>query len=352
MNDLTCSVCCGNNRMLWKMACSSLPRNLATGRIPPGEWISWLIDAEARLTVTELKRTESGEHMDLQAIRYAAMVSNITFDQLVDAHAAYMTSQGIEGDAEERILEHLSNAHDGESGVESEHPRIILASAGFSKELTTTVLWLRDVGVDISCIRLQLYRNANGLLLDTSQVIPLPEASDYLVKVREKAEEAKRQKAGSTWYTPDDSDFVGSIDQAGEEAKYYLKKVHAWAVELSEQGLAILSSYVGHDSTNLRIKIPNTDNIPVTVRNHRLRPELRLRPRHFKNYAPKSSPRIEEVIGRPFRQSTTPIFLSSLEEGPWSVLLDALTDAYREASGLPPTTPPPGTGPDSPFPLA
>ena len=35
------------------------------------------IDKEARLVVIELKRTEDGGHMDLQAIRYAAMVLSL-----------------------------------------------------------------------------------------------------------------------------------------------------------------------------------------------------------------------------------------------------------------------------------
>src|SRR6266849_5041668 len=37
------------------------------------------IDKNANLVVIELKRTETGEHLELQAIRYAAMVSTLTF---------------------------------------------------------------------------------------------------------------------------------------------------------------------------------------------------------------------------------------------------------------------------------
>lgn len=38
------------------------------------------LDCEARLVVVELKRDEDGGHMELQALRYAAMVSAMTFD--------------------------------------------------------------------------------------------------------------------------------------------------------------------------------------------------------------------------------------------------------------------------------
>ena len=37
------------------------------------------LDKDANLVVVELKRTEDGGHMDLQSIRYAAMVANMTF---------------------------------------------------------------------------------------------------------------------------------------------------------------------------------------------------------------------------------------------------------------------------------
>lgn len=44
------------------------------------------LSKEANLVVVELKRTEDGGHMELQAVRYAAMVSSMTLDQAVAAH--------------------------------------------------------------------------------------------------------------------------------------------------------------------------------------------------------------------------------------------------------------------------
>lgn len=45
------------------------------------------LDKQARLVVVEIKRTEDGGHMELQAIRYAAMVSSMTLDQAIAAYA-------------------------------------------------------------------------------------------------------------------------------------------------------------------------------------------------------------------------------------------------------------------------
>src|SRR5262245_33809061 len=57
------------------------------------------LDKDANLVVVELKRSEDGGHMDLQAIRYAAMVSTMTFEQGVAAHSAYLAALGRPDDA-------------------------------------------------------------------------------------------------------------------------------------------------------------------------------------------------------------------------------------------------------------
>jgi hypothetical protein len=70
--------------------------------------------------------------------------------------------------------------------------RIILVSADFSTEITTSVLWLNKRGLDVTCIRLKPYRVGEQLLVDVSQIVPLPEATEYEVKVRAKADETRK----------------------------------------------------------------------------------------------------------------------------------------------------------------
>ena len=55
------------------------------------------IDKDANLIVIELKRTEDGGHMDLQAIRYAAMISTLTFDRLVTSYEQYLSKNNKRG---------------------------------------------------------------------------------------------------------------------------------------------------------------------------------------------------------------------------------------------------------------
>ena len=65
------------------------------------------LDKSAYLVVTERKRTEDGGHMELQALRYAAMVSTLTFDDAGEELAQHLASVGDASDARERILEFL-----------------------------------------------------------------------------------------------------------------------------------------------------------------------------------------------------------------------------------------------------
>ncbi len=158
------------------------------------------LDANADLVVVELKRTEAGGHMELQAIRYAAMVSTMTFEQAVRAHTAYLMARGLEQDAEAEILSFLGWDSSEQDDFAS-NARIVLVSADFSRELTTSVLWLLDRDLDIRCVRLQPYKVDNRLLLDIRQVLPLPEAVDYQVKVREKERRERKKKSGGADFT-------------------------------------------------------------------------------------------------------------------------------------------------------
>jgi hypothetical protein len=160
------------------------------------------LDKKANLVVIELKRTEDGGHMELQAIRYAAMVSAMTFDQVVAARGAFQHKHQIEGDAQTEILNFLGWDEPDEDQFAQE-VRIVLVAADFSKELTTAVIWLNNHDLDIRCVRVKPYSLNGQILLDVQQVIPLPEAAAYQVQIKEKTQKeriAKRSNIDHTRY--------------------------------------------------------------------------------------------------------------------------------------------------------
>jgi hypothetical protein len=154
------------------------------------------LDKSGRLVVIELKRTESGGHMDLQAIRYAAMVSSMDFEDVVAAYGRHLARHGSDGDRDARgkLEQFLEVGEDDEEPAISTEVRIILAGADFGREITTTVLWLNGFeGIDIRCVRVVPYDIGGRILLDVQQILPLPEAADYQVRIRRK--EAARERA-------------------------------------------------------------------------------------------------------------------------------------------------------------
>lgn len=157
-----------------------------------------VLDQDANLVVVELKRTEDGGHMELQAVRYAAMISAMTFQQAVETHGQFLIKHGIKEDPQARLLAFLG-WDEAEEDAFAQDVRIVLASGDFSKELTTAVLWLNQRDIDIRCVRMVPYRYGDKVILDVQQVIPLPEAAEYQVRVKEKAsqERAARQEHGS-----------------------------------------------------------------------------------------------------------------------------------------------------------
>lgn len=161
------------------------------------------LDKEANLIVIELKRTDSGDHMELQALRYASMISTMSFDKCINIYQEYLDKRNLNLDAKERLMNFL----EWESPLEEEfapNVKIVLASADFSKELTTSVLWLISKGIDITCIRIAPYNLNDEILLDVNQIIPLPEAESYLIKIREKENEREIAKA----YKKDNTKYV------------------------------------------------------------------------------------------------------------------------------------------------
>lgn len=152
------------------------------------------LDKEANLIVIELKRTKDGGHMELQAIRYASMVSTMTLDRAVEIHADFLKQIGQpSAEAEERILEFL-DWETRDEGIFADDVRILLVSEDFGKELTTAVLWLRERGIDIRCLRLRPYKHNDKTFIDVQQIIPLPEAVEYQVQVREKEQQERKSK--------------------------------------------------------------------------------------------------------------------------------------------------------------
>ncbi len=153
------------------------------------------LDREGNLVVIELKRDAAAGYADLQAVRYAAMVSSMTIDKVVPYFIAYRQrcygEQLASSEAKKRIMDFVG----ADSFTElSSKPRIILCSEGFSQEITTTVLWLRNFQMDVSCVTITPYKVQDRIIMVPKTIIPIAEAKQYLIDIKAKEEQAEQSE--------------------------------------------------------------------------------------------------------------------------------------------------------------
>ena len=152
------------------------------------------LDKDGRLVVIENKRDDSGREVVWQAIKYVAYCSTLTKKQIVDIYREYLDCQptDVNRNAEENLCEFLDVvALDDVVLNPSNEQRMVLISANFRKEVTATVLWLIEKGVRAQCFRAVPYCFNEELFIDLRQIIPTPEAADFMIKMAAKDSEEK-----------------------------------------------------------------------------------------------------------------------------------------------------------------
>jgi hypothetical protein len=195
------------------------------------------LDRAGHPTVIELKRTDDGGHMELQALRYAAMVSSMDFEDFVTAFARYRTRRQLTDATDARaILVEFLGGSAGDEPIISSEVRIILVSADFGRELMTTVLWLnRFEGLDIRCVQLVPYRVGERVLIDVRQIVPLPEASDYQVRVRRKEQQRERVQRDGRDFTR----YHVIIDGEEQPGANKRNAVRLFVTSLAQRGVSV-----------------------------------------------------------------------------------------------------------------
>jgi Domain of unknown function (DUF4268) len=147
------------------------------------------LDKQGGLVLIENKLDDSGRDVVWQALKYASYCSSLSKSQIVAIFQSHLVKNGG-GDAREKIEEFLDK-EDYEnlilnSGIDQ---RVILVAAHFRKEVTSTVLWLLQHGIRLQCIRATAFDNGGQIFLNMEQIIPTPEAEDFMIKVVEKEKE-------------------------------------------------------------------------------------------------------------------------------------------------------------------
>jgi hypothetical protein len=157
------------------------------------------LDRNGQLVVIENKLDDSGRDVVWQALKYAAYCSSLKKAEIVGIFQQYLDRHGT-GDAASTICEFLGeDTLDQVVLNDGTNQRIVFIAANFRREVTATVLWLREHQIDARCVKVAPYKFGEEIFVDLQQVIPTPEAADYMIRMAEKDSEEKNAKGAQRW---------------------------------------------------------------------------------------------------------------------------------------------------------
>ena len=154
------------------------------------------MDTDGSLVVVEAKRDESGTDVYWQAALYAASYWARSATDIVEMYASYASID--RGEAVQQLVTH-TGSEDEEDLLQklNTKQKLVLVARTFPKEVTTTVLWLNEQGLDVSCLELTPHfdQKTNTHYIQSSYIIPGTETKDLMVELRRTQQERKAQEA-------------------------------------------------------------------------------------------------------------------------------------------------------------
>ena len=154
------------------------------------------LDKDGRLVVVENKLDDSGRDVVWQAPKYVAYCSTLKKAEIIDIYQKYLDRWSKGANAATSLCEFLEvDDLDGTVLNAGNEQRLMLVAANFRKEVTSTVLWLIGHGIRAQCFRVVPYGSGQETLIDLRQIIPTPEAADYMIGMAAKESEEKSDQA-------------------------------------------------------------------------------------------------------------------------------------------------------------
>jgi hypothetical protein len=167
------------------------------------------LDSGGRLVVAELKWGRLSD-VEVGAIKLAAQASRLLPESLADHYARFHSRNQFAITGEEALAELQAHAPDLTS-ESLRRPRIVLLARDFSPVLTSSVVWLSEVGLDLQLVQVSAFRSFGGgmsggvdaPMISVKQVYPLREVEDFTISperalAREAADSKKRVQDAST----------------------------------------------------------------------------------------------------------------------------------------------------------
>ena len=154
------------------------------------------LDKDGNLVVIENKLDDTGKDVTWQALKYVSYCSTLTKGQIVDIYQKYLDRYEDGSNAREKIVEFLEE-EDFESLIlnKGTSQRMMFVANNYRTEVTSTVLWLLEQQIQIQCFRATPYSMGEELFLQVEQIIPTPEAKEYMIGINAKEQESKSSES-------------------------------------------------------------------------------------------------------------------------------------------------------------
>lgn len=150
------------------------------------------VDKDGNLVVIENKLDDSGRDVVWQALKYASYCSTLTKPQIIEIYQKHLDKYDPGKNAQAEISTFLDEPDIGEVVINKDNQqRLIFVAANFRKEVTSTVLWLLSHNINLKCFKVTPYALGDALFLNLEQIIPTPEAAEYMIGISQKEAEVK-----------------------------------------------------------------------------------------------------------------------------------------------------------------
>jgi hypothetical protein len=150
------------------------------------------LDKDGNLVVIENKLDDSGRDVTWQALKYTAYVSGLQKAHIVEIFQQYLDRYCGGGQAMKTLCEFFEVEDLNEIVLNpGNDQRMIFIAANFRREVTSTVLWLLSRGIRAQCFKVTPYAFGEELILDVQQIIPTPEAADFMIGMSSKDNDEK-----------------------------------------------------------------------------------------------------------------------------------------------------------------
>lgn len=150
------------------------------------------LDKDGNLVIIENKLDDTGRDVVWQTLKYASYCSSLSKLQIIEIYQRYLNRYQQGGDASGLLCEFLGVEDTEELKLnQGNSQRLMMVAANFRKEVTSTALWLLGNGIQVQCFKATPFSDGEQLYLSVEQIIPTPEAKEFMIGMNAKEAEEK-----------------------------------------------------------------------------------------------------------------------------------------------------------------